>query len=142
VGSKLDDDATKLEKLRGDIAAADPPPAESASSSPASSSPAADFGKEAALLVTFLCETVSADGMYPSLRTIYTAETQSKIAAALAAVMAKYNLDFAQWLARWHPEISLALVTVPLIVPTIEAVRRDLAASKAEKVPAAEEKTR
>lgn len=90
-----------------------------------------DYLAEAKNLIEF------AHGLYvplfPSLEKVYTPDVRARIAAAAAPVMQKYSFDLGAFFGRFGPEIGLVMVVVPLVPPTITAVRADRAARDAEK---------
>jgi len=65
--------------------------------------------------------------IYPQLAGVYTPDHRRRIADRLAPVMKKYNVD----LGALGPEIMLAVALVPLIVPTVAAIRAGRAADNA-----------
>lgn len=67
----------------------------------------------------------------PSVAAIYTPETCAGIGAAIDPVCAKYG-----WLQggfQWGAELQAAIVVVPTVIATSEAIRHDVAALKAAK---------
>lgn len=84
---------------------------------------AIDPSKEARELIEF------AAGLFfplsPSLATVYTDEVRERLAEKGAPVLKKYGLNLSALFGRWDAEIGFAIVAVPLIAPTIEAIRAD-----------------
>lgn len=115
-------------------AAADQPTAPGAAAAPAAAAPmVADPGAEAADLVEFAFSLFRP--LYPSLVPIYAPDVRKRLAAALAPLMAKYHWT----MAGFGPEVMFGLAVVPLIQPTIAAIRADrqAAAPAANQVQAA-----
>ena len=83
----------------------------------------ADWPNESRQLVAFLCTSIVP--LWPSLGKVYTPETQTSIAAALAPVLQKYNFDLGRLFGRFGPEIGFAMVALPLVIPTLEAIKHD-----------------
>jgi hypothetical protein len=73
--------------------------------------------------------------LYPSLGKVYTEEVRQRIAVAGGRLLAKYGVTLADIFGRWSEEIGFAMVVLPLVVPTVQAIRHDRAA--AENPPAA-----
>jgi hypothetical protein len=71
--------------------------------------------------------------LYPSLAPIYTPDVRARIAATWAPVAQKYNLT----LGALGPELVFAATVLPLIAPTVQAIRTDRAAAQKAK-PAAD----
>ena len=92
---------------------------------------AADPAAESKTLIEFAYGLFSP--VYPSLAKVYTPETRANLAAAAAPVLAKYGFS----MGKLGPEVMLALAIVPLIAPTIQAIRADRAAAAPEKPAAA-----
>lgn len=131
----------QLEQLAGavdaDAAALEQPAAAAQAGEPAA--PAVNFNEEAKQLVTFAADL--ATGFWPSLAEVYTLERRTAITAALVPVLAKYDFTLARVFERWGPEINLAFVALPLVTPTLAAIRADQA-KKAEADKPAGEATR
>lgn len=72
--------------------------------------------------------------LYPSLDKVYTDDVRQRIAVAGGRLLKKYNVDMAALFGEWGEEIGFALVALPLIVPTVQAIRADREA--AAKAPA------
>lgn len=81
--------------------------------------PGPDYTAEARDLVNTAIALLTP--VYPSLAPIYTADVCERIAAAGAPLMEKYKLT----LGALGPEIMFALTVIPLIAPTVQAVRHD-----------------
>lgn len=80
-------------------------------------------------IIDFAC--VSLFPLYPSLEKVYTEPVRDRIARALARVLVKYGVSLADIFGAWSEEIALAMVTLPLIVPTVQAIRADRAKAEA-----------
>lgn len=68
--------------------------------------------------------------LYPSLERVYPENVRDRIAAAAAPVMEKYGLRLDDIFGRWAPELGLAFAVLPLVTPTLEAIRADRAAAR------------
>jgi len=123
--------ADLLAAAAADLAAADNAAAAAAgvvSTEPAT--PAATAGDDAKDLIEFAFSLF--EPIYPSLAKVYKPETRARLAASAAPLLTKYNVN----LGKLGPEIMFAVNVVPLIAPTIQAIRADRAAVAAE-TPAA-----
>lgn len=94
-----------------------------------------DWNEEAAQFVTFATEMFFP--LYPRLESVWTPAKLAALKARLAPVLKKYDLTLAKLFGKWGPEILLALVFVPQILPTVKAVRADLRDLKAAAIEAA-----
>jgi hypothetical protein len=90
--------------------------------------PATVYADEAKQLLDFMCASLFP--ISPSLEKVYTPEARSKIVAAAGPLLAKYDFSFLRWLAKYAPELNFAMATLPLVVPTIDAIKADRAAAK------------
>lgn len=63
-----------------------------------------------------------AGSIYPKLQRVWTESTVERVGAAAAKVAQKHGWA-AGFLGRWEAEIGLTLVLVPLVGPTLEAMR-------------------
>lgn len=90
---------------------------------PIAAQPAADPAKEAAELIEFARSLLLP--LYPRLEAVYTPEVCGRLGAAAGPLMAKYGLTLGGLFDRWAPEIGFAIVALPLVRPTIEAIRAD-----------------
>lgn len=110
-----------------------------ASSAPGQGAPApTDWPGEAHDLVDFC--TAMFFPLYPRLEGVWNEQRRRALEARLWPVLAKYDLNLERLLGKWGPEIMLAGVIAPTIMPTVRAVRADLAdlkAAKKEKAKAA-----
>lgn len=109
-----------LAEAAGDQPAA-PGAAPAAAAAPAA--PAGDPAREAAELIEFARSLLLP--MYPQLATVYTPEVCKRLGEAGAPVLAKYGLTLGGLFDRWAPEIGFAIVALPLVRPTIDAMRAD-----------------
>lgn len=73
----------------------------------------------------------------PGLEKIYTPEVRERVAAAGAPLLRKYNID----LSLLGPELTFAVVIIPLIAPTVAAIRANDRSPKVKNEKAAEAKT-
>jgi hypothetical protein len=96
---------------------------------------AIDWTEEAAQLVTFATEMFFP--LYPRLETVWTPAKLNALEGRLALVLKKYDLSLAKLLGKYGPEIMLAMVLVPSVMPTARAIRADLADLKAKAKEAA-----
>ncbi len=100
---------------------------------PAAQPPApVDHTQEARELIDFAHAALVP--LYPSLEKVYTDDVRQRIAVAGGRLLKKYGVDMAALFGEWGEEIGFALVTLPLIVPTVQAIRADREA--AAKAPA------
>jgi len=76
----------------------------------------------------------------PELRPVYTEQACMQWGAGMAAVADKYGWDASDTAARWAPEIALIMVSIPLVIPTVQAIKSRQAASKAKALNDAPEK--
>jgi hypothetical protein len=59
---------------------------------------------------------------YPELEPVWTQPKQDSVANALTPVLAKYELQVPDILAKWAPELGLAIVVIPLAIETRKAL--------------------
>lgn len=71
----------------------------------------------------------------PELKNAYTEANCLQWGAGMAAVSEKYGWDAGETISKWTPEFMLIMATVPLLLPTIQAVqmRRAAADTKPQK---------
>jgi hypothetical protein len=77
--------------------------------------------------------------LYPRLEEVWTPAKLERFTLRLSAVMQKYDLTLGKLLGKWGPEIMLAAVTVPAVVPTYRVIRdtnRELREKKKQEQPA------
>lgn len=77
--------------------------------------------------------------LYPRLAEVWTPQKLDRFTLRLSAVMQKYDLTLGKLLGKWGPEIMLAAVTVPAVVPTYRVIRdtnRELREKAKEQKPA------
>jgi hypothetical protein len=98
---------------------------------PTSAPGAPDFAVEARGCVDLFCSIMFP--LYPSLEAVYTPEARARVVAALAPVLAKHQFTLAALFGKWGPEINLAFVALPLVNPSIDAIKADRAARAAER---------
>ena len=67
----------------------------------------------------------------PELRSVYTEDACLAWGGGMAAVADKYGWDAGDTAAKWAPEAMLLMASIPLIVQTVQAVKRRQAAAKA-----------
>jgi ribulose 1,5-bisphosphate carboxylase large subunit-like protein len=68
----------------------------------------------------------------PELRAVYTEDACLAWGGGMAAVSDKYGWDAGDTAAKWAPECMLLMTSLPLIVPTVQAIKQRQAASKAK----------
>jgi hypothetical protein len=78
-----------------------------------------DYNAEARDLVEFLHSLFVP--LYPSLATVYSPAVRARIAATAGPLMQKYDFT----LGRFGPELAFGIVVVPLIAPTMQAIKHD-----------------
>lgn len=88
---------------------------------PAAQQPVADPAKEAADLIQFARSLLLP--LYPRLESVYTPDVCARLGAAAGPLLAKYGLTLGGIFDRWAPEIGFCIVALPLVRPTIEAMR-------------------
>lgn len=88
-----------------------------------------DYQGDARELVNFIYHGVTP--AWPTLAPIYTPEVRERLAGSIGRVMAKYQLSLADIFKQWAPEISFAMVALPLVPPTVAAIREQRAADRA-----------
>lgn len=109
--------------------AGDPQPQPAPGAQPAGAQPAGiDYGGEARALLDFVVSGVAP--VYPSIAPIYPDEVRARLAVSLGALMAKYGLTLGDIFKQWAPEIQFAMVALPLVAPTVAAIRADRAAAR------------
>lgn len=100
--------------------------AQSGAAAPAASAapqPVKDPKAEAADLLQFAGGLLFP--LYPSLAKVYTPEVIDRLATASAPLLTKYGVNLEAVFGRFGPEIGFAIVAVPLIAPTVAAIRAD-----------------
>jgi len=70
----------------------------------------------------------------PELRAVYTEDACMQWGTGMAAVADKYGWDAGDTVAKWAPECALLMASIPLIVPTVVAVKERRAAAKAKQL--------
>lgn len=68
----------------------------------------------------------------PELRSVYTEQACMAWGGGMAAVSDKYGWDASETAAKWAPECMLLMVSIPLIVPTVGAIKQRQAAMRAK----------
>lgn len=68
----------------------------------------------------------------PELKSVYTEAACLEWGGGMAAVSDKYGWDAGDTAAKWAPECMLLMASVPLIVPTVQAIKARQAAAKAK----------
>lgn len=111
-----------------DAASVDMPAAAAVPGAPAAAAPV-DHKAEALDLLQFATGLLFP--LYPSLEKVYTPAVITKLADASGPLLAKYGLSMEALFGRFGPEIGFAIVAVPLIAPTVAAIRADRAERKA-----------
>lgn len=115
--------ARQAQAIDGELAADLNPP------DPTTAPPApVDHVAEARDLIDFAHDALVP--LYPSLATVYTEPVRDRIAKAGGKLLAKYGVTMADIFGAWGEEIGFALVVVPLVVPTVQAIRADRAAAE------------
>lgn len=82
-----------------------------------------DYNAEAHGMIEFAAELFFP--LSPSLEKVYTPEKRARLSGALGPLMQKYNLTMGGIFDRWAVEVQFLIVTVPLIAPTVQAIRAD-----------------
>jgi hypothetical protein len=60
----------------------------------------------------------------PELKDVYTEPACMQWGGAMAQVAEKRGWDAQETMAKWGPEIALVLASVPLVVPTVAAIKK------------------
>lgn len=68
----------------------------------------------------------------PELKSVYTEQNCMAWGGGMAAVADKYGWDAGDTMAKWAPECMLIMTSIPLIVPTVQAIKSRQAAAKAK----------
>lgn len=71
--------------------------------------------------------------LYPSLVGVYTQEACGAVAASLGVVLAKYNVNLAEWGGAYKEEIGALFVCGPIAWATVQGVKADILAREAPK---------
>ncbi|MEH6434236.1 hypothetical protein [Massilia sp. DD77] len=71
--------------------------------------------------------------LYPSLAEVYTPEACEAVSASLGPVLAKYNVNLAEWGGKYQEEIGALFVCGPIAWATVQGVKADIAARAASK---------
>jgi hypothetical protein len=74
--------------------------------------------------------------LYPSLENVYTEQACAQIAASVGPVLAKYNVNLADWGSSYKEEIGALFVCGPIAWATVQAVKADIAARNPAKAVA------
>lgn len=67
----------------------------------------------------------------PSLATVYPDAVRARLAEHVGQVFKKYDVDIVALFGKWAPEFGLAMAALPLVAPTVAAIRTDRAARAA-----------
>lgn len=111
--------------IEGDQAAAVNPPDPDAPPAPEPLDPV----QEARDLLDFAYDSLTP--IYPSLEKVYTPAVRDRIARSGGKLLAKYGVSLADIFGAWGEEIAFAMVVLPLVVPTVQAIRADREAAAA-----------
>lgn len=82
--------------------------------------------------IPFMLGKVLAMGM-PELAPIYNDQACYQWGVGMAAVSEKYGWDAGEVIGRFGPEIALVVASVPLVVPTYQAIKARREAAEKEK---------
>lgn len=135
-------DPALLAAAAADTATAEHAAQPSATAPAAAPQPVKDPKAEAADLLQFAGGLLFP--LYPSLAKVYTPEVIDRLASSAAPLLTKYGVNLEAVFGRFGPEIGFAIVAVPLIAPTVAAIRADraelqaAAAAPAAPAPAAQ----
>lgn len=114
------------EQAQADAAFTDPQP-----DAPPGIDPAQTWGQ-----IPFMLGKVITMGL-PELAGVYNEQACYQWGIGMAAVSEKYGWDAGETLTRFGPEIALVVASVPLVVPTYQAIK---ARREAKEAPRREEK--
>lgn len=70
----------------------------------------------------------------PELRDVYTDAACLDWGRGMSLVADKYEWNADETMAKWAPECTLIMASIPLIVPTVFAIKERVAASKAKPI--------
>lgn len=76
----------------------------------------------------------------PELIDVYSEERCYAWGQGMAAVSQKHGWDAAETMAKWGPEVALCMASVPLVVPTYQAIKARRVAAERERPAAPPEK--
>jgi hypothetical protein len=68
---------------------------------------------------------------WPTVAPIYGPDVRARLAHSIGRLMEKYQFSLADLFAKWEPEIRFAMVALPLVPPTVAAIRAQRAADRA-----------
>lgn len=68
----------------------------------------------------------------PEMKGVYTEDKCLAWGAAMAQVAQKYGWDAGETMSRWAPEIALTVASIPLVLPTMEAIKQRKIAARAK----------
>ena len=68
----------------------------------------------------------------PELKNAYTPEACAAWGQGMAAVAQKYDWDAAETVSKWAPEFMLLAASLPLVIPTVQAIKAHKAAADAK----------
>lgn len=89
-----------------------------------------DFDNDARELVTFAYEAFVP--LYPSIAGVWHEERRGSLTRALGGLMRKRGWTAETLFIGWGAELTLAMVVIPAVVPTVRAIQADEAKRKAE----------
>lgn len=89
-----------------------------------------DWIQEAGHFTTFAREMFFP--LYPRLEQVWTEKKIEALNGRLAVVLQKHDITLLKILGKWGPEIMLAAVIVPSVLPSYKAIAQDLADLKAQ----------
>lgn len=68
----------------------------------------------------------------PELKNAYTPEACAAWGQGMAAVAQKYDWDAAETVSKWAPEFMLLTASIPLVIPTVQAIKARKAIAEAK----------
>lgn len=68
----------------------------------------------------------------PELKKAYTPEACAAWGQGMAAVAQKYDWDAAETVSKWAPEFMLLAASLPLVIPTVQAIKAHKAIADAK----------
>lgn len=68
----------------------------------------------------------------PELRDVYTEDACMDWGRGMSLVADKYEWNADDTMAKWAPECALVMASLPLVIPTVQAIKERVAASKAK----------
>lgn len=88
-----------------------------------------DHTADAREIIDFACDSLFP--LYPSLEKVYTEPVRQRIAVSGGRLLRKYGVSLADLFGAYGEEIAFAMAVLPVVVPTVQAIRADRAKAEA-----------